>query len=120
MKKRKVTKKQAELAASWSKMLEKYDRPLFGTKQPVSKFRPLSIKYDYPGRAELKAIKSVETGTTEVCAKRSVMDPRAWVNEDPATVAEIVAKSTRVAPAFNKGGYVYLTEETDPTTIGRK
>lgn len=54
--------------------------------------------------------------------KRSVDDYK-WKRdreETAATIAEIERKKTRVAPAFNKGAVQYLTEGTDPTTIGRK
>lgn len=33
---------------------------------------------------------------------------------------EIERKKKRVAPAYNKGAYQYVTEETDPKDIGRK
>lgn len=33
---------------------------------------------------------------------------------------EIERKKLRVAPLWNKGGYMYITDETDPTTLGRK
>lgn len=33
---------------------------------------------------------------------------------------EIEKKKLRVAPAFNKGGYQYITDETDPSDLGRK
>jgi hypothetical protein len=33
---------------------------------------------------------------------------------------EIAFKRSCVAPAYNKGGYQYITPETDPKTIGRK
>lgn len=54
--------------------------------------------------------------------KRSVDDYK-WKRdreESVATIKEIERKKTRVAPAFNKGAVQYLTEGTDPTTIGRK
>lgn len=54
--------------------------------------------------------------------KRSVDDWR-WKRdreESAATIAEIERKKTRVAPAFNKGAVQYITDETDPTYLGRK
>jgi hypothetical protein len=33
---------------------------------------------------------------------------------------EILAKSTRLAPAFNKGAVQYITEGSDPRFLGRK
>ena len=54
--------------------------------------------------------------------KRSVDDYK-WKRdreESAATIKEIERKKTRVAPAFNKGAVQYLTDGTDPATIGRK
>lgn len=33
---------------------------------------------------------------------------------------EIARKKMSVAPLYNKGGYQYITPETDPKTLGRK
>jgi hypothetical protein len=54
--------------------------------------------------------------------KRSVDDWK-WKRdrvESAETVKEIERKKTRIAPAFNKGANQYITEGTDPTTLGRK
>lgn len=54
--------------------------------------------------------------------KRSVEDYK-WKRdreESAATIREIERKKTRVAPAYNKGAVQYLTDGTDPATIGRK
>lgn len=54
--------------------------------------------------------------------KRSVEDYK-WKRdreETVATIKEIERKKTRVAPAYNKGAVQYLTDGTDPATIGRK
>lgn len=54
--------------------------------------------------------------------KRSVEDYK-WKRdreESAATIAEIERKKKKVAPAYNKGAVQYLTDGTDPATIGRK
>jgi hypothetical protein len=54
--------------------------------------------------------------------KRSVEDYK-WKRdreETVATIKEIERKKTRVAPSWNKGAIQYLTDDTDPATIGRK
>jgi hypothetical protein len=50
----------------------------------------------------------------------SVMDPRALAAEPKAIRDEIIAKSKRVAIAYNKGAYQYITDDTDPVSIGKK
>ena len=54
--------------------------------------------------------------------KRSVDDHK-WKRdraEKPDTVKEIERKKTRIAPAYNKGATQYITDGSDPTTLGRK
>jgi hypothetical protein len=54
--------------------------------------------------------------------KRSIDDWKWKRNhvESADTVKEIERKKTRIAPAFNKGANMYITEGTDPTSLGRK
>jgi len=54
--------------------------------------------------------------------KRSVDDYK-WKRdreETVATIKEIERKKTRVAPIYSKGPVQYLTEGTDPNTLGKK
>lgn len=54
--------------------------------------------------------------------KRSVNDYR-WrkdSDENLNTIREIERKAKRVAPLWNKGATMYLSDEEDPTTIGKK
>ena len=40
--------------------------------------------------------------------------------EKPAEIQEALNKSKRVAPAYNKGGYMYITEDADLKSLGKK
>lgn len=54
--------------------------------------------------------------------KRSVDDYK-WkrdVVESESTIAEIERKKLRVAPLWNKGSTMYITEKEDPKTLGKK
>lgn len=81
------------------------------------KERPINLPEPLP-RKELPPLSnSVGNGF-----KRSVDDYK-WKRdreESAATIKEIERKKTRIAPAYNKGAVQYLTEGTDPATIGRK
>lgn len=81
------------------------------------KERPINLPEPLP-RKELPPLSnSVGNGF-----KRSVDDYK-WKRdreETVATIKEIERKKTRVAPAYNKGAVQYLTDGTDPATIGRK
>lgn len=72
---------------------------------------------------------SVETRTAE-CSndipgygfKKSVDDWQ-WKRdreESAETIAAIERKKKQVAPAYNKGATMYITEGTDPASLGRK
>jgi hypothetical protein len=54
--------------------------------------------------------------------KRSIDDYkwRRGFSEKSSTVAEIEAKKGRIAPAFNKGAYQYVTDSAEPQSLGRK
>jgi hypothetical protein len=54
--------------------------------------------------------------------KRSIDDHkwRRGRTESDATIAEIERKKTRVAPAFNKGATMYVSDGMDPASLGRK
>ena len=41
-------------------------------------------------------------------------------NETPEVQEAIIAKSKRIAPAFSKGAYQYITPGTDLSDIGKK
>jgi hypothetical protein len=82
-----------------------------------TKERPINMPEPLPKRELAPLSNSVGNGF-----KRSVEDYK-WKRdreESVATIKEIERKKTRVAPAYNKGAIQYLTEGTDPTTIGRK
>lgn len=88
-------------------------------KKFKSEFKPLVVKTQpaRPGADDYKNWKSVE-GSTGVLAKTSIMDPFNLRKESPEVQEAITAKSKRIAIAYNKGGYVYMTDDTDPTTLG--
>ena len=70
------------------------------------------------GYEEALAIPSVDTGKASVLGVKSIMDPFNLQKESEEVQEAIIAKSKRVAIAYNKGGYQYLTDDTDPTTLG--
>jgi len=84
--------------------------------------RPTTLKHmekqDTPKKDLISLSDSIPYGEY----KKSVDDYR-WkkdLSESPETIKEIERKKGRIAPAFSKGALTYITDETDPTTIGRK
>ena len=59
-------------------------------------------------------------GTSGALVNNSVMDPVNLAREAPEVRDAIIAKSKRLAPAYNKGAVQYVSDDTDPKTIGRK
>lgn len=55
-----------------------------------------------------------------VAAKTSIMDPHNLNRESEEVRQAVLSKSRRVAPAYNKGGYQFITDETDITAVGKK
>lgn len=55
-------------------------------------------------------------------AKHSLDDYK-WkkdVQESPEAIAEAEKKKTRIAPAYNKGPLMYITDNADTKSLGRK
>lgn len=70
-----------------------------------------------PGSEVVMQAESLVTNAS-FTTKHSVMDA-AMLAKEPEHVREaIIAKSKRIAIAYNKGAYQYVTDGTDPKTIG--
>lgn len=50
----------------------------------------------------------------------NVMDPAQLAKETPEVREAIIAKSKRLAPAYNKGAVQYVTDGAEIQTLGRK
>lgn len=103
--------------------VEEYNRWLQSVnpsgKKLEKKFTPLQPSKVYRrGYEETKAIPSHDSGAPVVLGVKSIMDPFNLQKESEEVREAIIAKSKRVAIAYNKGGYQYISDETDPTTLG--
>lgn len=94
----------------FAKLDHDYIRSLGVTKLPTLTYR----------RDETRDIPSLGSTTLGALVNNSVMDPVNLARETPAVRDAIIAKSKRLAPAYNKGAVQYVSDETDPKTIGRK
>lgn len=92
-------------------------------KLDVEKLRRLKVNklptYDYSWRrnAYVSKIPSLET-TASNTSSNSMMDPVALKKEPLEVRREIIAKSKRLAIAYNKGPIMFITDETDPASLG--
>ena len=100
--------------------------PVYG-KLDIEAIRALGVikkpTLDYShrrGAAVMKIASLNPTSIADTGSSASIMDPRSLAMESKIVRDEIIAKSKRVAIAYNKGGYQYITDDTDAKTIGRK
>jgi len=58
------------------------------------------------------------SGSKDSCVKKGIM---VNLHKESKEVQQMIAiKASRVAPAYSKGGYQYITPETDLTDLGKK
>jgi hypothetical protein len=84
---------------------------------PTYNGRPLR-----PGADTALALKSHVTtnNVSQATARNSMMDAAQLAKEAPEVREAIIAKSKRLAPAYNKGAYQYVCDEAEIQTLGRK
>jgi hypothetical protein len=121
-------RRQAELAkqAESRKAVKEYERTfsssLFGTKVDAKEFveyKPKSNPYIEQRRADFHSIPSlVDSKPSE--PKVAPKYEGEMLEREIAAQQEIERKKKRTAPAYSKGAYQYITDETDIKEIGRK
>lgn len=128
--KSKMTKKKAAELAEYNKYRESIGmEPLTSFVTPSSKtsvkhtvsfgtYKP-PAPYRREGSLDFKSIKSLPD-SGGIATVQSIMDPRNLAKESPEIREAILAKSQRIAPAYNKGAAQYITDGADLTDIGRK
>ena len=103
-------RKRAKRGPVYQKLDHDLIRSLGVVKKPT-------LDYGWRRGAEAFRLPSLGGGAGP-CTTKSVMDPVNLAKESPETRAAIVAKSKRIAIAYNKGAYQYVTDETDPKSLG--
>lgn len=107
-----------------TKYKKKKKNSVLAKRFDVNEFRN-SIKHrnyvpGYNFSIENEKIPSRVTQTKFVPARTGVMDPVNLMSEPEHIRNEIIAKSKRLAPAYNKGAIQYITDGEDLTTFSRK
>jgi hypothetical protein len=83
-------------------------------------YKPPAISYPRAESEAVAKIPSLMTATTFIPSRKSMTDPMTLAKEKPEVRDAIIAKSKRIAIAYSKGAYQYVTDEADAKTIGRK
>ena len=73
-----------------------------------------------PGAEIASNLPSLVTTTQFIPNRTGMMDPTKLAKESPEVQEAIIAKSKRLAPAFNKGAVQYITDDAEIQTLGRK
>lgn len=82
--------------------------------------RPLSV---WPVDTYVPRLVAPTSDTIPANGHKSSLDDYKWkrgVTENPREIYKAEQKRKKIAPYTNKGGYMYITEETDPKSIGKK
>jgi len=93
----------------------KYDAKKYMDSKSV--YAPRDHRPRRPGSEVVMQAKSLVT-TACFTARQSMTDAATLAKESKHVQDEIIAKSKRIAIAYNKGAYQYITDETDLKTIG--
>ena len=72
------------------------------------------------GAEVAQTVPSLVTTTQFIPHRTGMMDPTKLSKESPEVQEAIIAKSKRLAPAFNKGAVQYITDDAEIQTLGRK
>lgn len=95
----------------------------FFRKLDVEKLRKLKVNklptldYSWRRNAHVSKLPSLETSVSNTHTN-SMMDPVALQKEAPDVRRAIIAKSKRLAVAYNKGPVMFITDEIDPASLG--
>uniref|UniRef100_A0AB39CDQ8 Uncharacterized protein n=1 Tax=Pseudomonas phage HRDY3 TaxID=3236930 RepID=A0AB39CDQ8_9VIRU len=112
-------REQQEKAAK-AKLAKQLGRNPDGTlpKSVKKKDDGSSLKLDY----RTSDVKHVPSAEGRVVEEEGVFleEGHDWAAREQAAQEEIEHKKKRTAPLWNKGGYMYISDEEDPTTLGRK
>jgi hypothetical protein len=100
--------------------LQQYVDYLHGKPLPTKSTKStLSIpSYSIPER-DPKQYKSVKS-TGYIAVRNSKTDLHYLEKESPEVRKAILEKSKRLAPAYSKGAYQYVSDDAEITTLGRK
>lgn len=94
--------------------------PKYDMSKTAKEYKPnRNLENARPGALDYQKCTSIPD-TVAMAPVTSIMDPRSLAKETEGVRNAILDKSRRIAPAYNKGAHQYITNDTDPTTIGRK
>lgn len=91
-----------------------------GTLTPKTTLKVVDYRRDSGDIYNTVSKETKIVGPDACTVKRSPMDPRVLANEKPEVREAILAKSRRLMPLYNKGGYQYVTDGEDVTTLGSR
>lgn len=101
--------------------IQEYQNILYGRVKPTKSNSNLSSGPSIPKWANTTIhIQSITSTSKTTFGRTSMMERALQGQENQEVTDEIIRKSKRVGILFNKGGYGYITDETDIKTLGKK
>lgn len=124
MAKRRLTKKQQIAARQKALREEALCRKLSKELEP-SKRATVAVtaipKYEYDDPSQARSLPSAKRAKpTQTGRKRKYDDDPELAAREALAQKEIERKKKRLAPAYSKGPYMLITDDTDPASLGRK
>ena len=99
---------------------EAYTKMLYGRVGRKIKSFDKVPTYAIPVWATSNDIKSLKTNTSHIAARNSMVEKVIQGLIKGTDAEEIIKKSNRVGLLTSKGGYGYISDNTDPKTLGKK
>lgn len=102
------------------RLLIEHAKSLRGPKQKPSEYAPKSNwRMEEDKTLKVKSLDTTDSFTLAVRAKKTYQDTAMNAREEIAQRL-LAAKKNRIAPAYNKGAYQYITDGADPKELGKK
>jgi len=118
MRKRKARKPTQAMVEGQRKTNELLERVGYFS---TTKSKPKKFTYSLAVESNVAPMANVIPGG--IAAKRDKLNDHKWKRgseESAATVQAMQDKADRTAPAYSKGAYQYITDETDAKYLGKK
>lgn len=111
--------KREQEAAAVAKLARQLGRDPKTGKPAVSRKQEKDLQVNYRD----SGVRIYASGDKLAAPERDdthVFQAEGWEEREALAQQETERKKKRIAPLYSKGPYQYLTDEADPTTLGRK
>lgn len=102
-------------------LLNEHAKSLRGPKKKPSEYVPKSNwRMEEDTTLKIKSLDTIDSFTLVVDKTRMHQNDAVMNAREEIAQRLLAAKKNRIAPAYNKGAYQYITDGTDPKELGKK